>query len=211
MCVLFIASRKESVKQSPCVLLSTYGREQKKMIIIRYINIIHYLFKIMQTKNMMIAGGIIFVLIIGYVIMSTESAVKVSPVSVDTTVVAPAAATPNTTAVAGTSIIPADVLSGKTKEFLMTSWMDKIDGKMAAHFSLKEIVVKKGDKVRISITNTAGDHDFKIDAFKVATETPLDKTVVVEFTADKAGDFEFYCSKYNHSKIGQTGTLRVLE
>jgi uncharacterized protein (DUF2344 family) len=41
------------------------------------------------------------------------------------------------------------------KEFTMTSWMDKIDGKMAAHFSLKEIVVKKGDKVRINITNTA--------------------------------------------------------
>jgi nitrite reductase (NO-forming) len=89
--------------------------------------------------------------------------------------------------------------------------MEKIGEKMTAHFSLKEIVVKKGDKVHITITNTAGDHDFNIDAYAIKSETPLNKPTVIEFIADKVGDFEFYCSKYSHRMIGQTGMLRVIE
>jgi heme/copper-type cytochrome/quinol oxidase subunit 2 len=177
------------------------------------INLFIIIQKNMQTKNIMIAFGVLLVLIGGYLVMSRKSEVKEN----NGTVEAPVVAT------AGMPVVPANgetptqemvVTPAETqgvKEFTMTSWMDKIDGKMAAHFSLKEIVVKKGDKVRINITNTAGDHNFIIDAYGIKSETPLNKEVVVEFTADKAGDFEFYCSKYNHRTIGQTGTLRVIE
>lgn len=95
------------------------------------------------------------------------------------------------------------------KEFTMTSWMDKIDGKMAAHFSLNEIRVKKGDTVKIRITNTAGTHDFTLDEFGIKKETPLNQSVDVEFVADKVGTFEYYCSKYNHRALGQRGNLIV--
>jgi nitrous oxide reductase len=108
-----------------------------------------------------------------------------------------------------TNITPATEIKSNVKEFKMTSWMDNIDGKMAAHFSLKEIRVKKGDKVRIIITNTAGNHDFVLDEYKLNLETPLNKPVIVEFTADKVGTFEYYCSKYNHRAIGQKGNLIV--
>jgi heme/copper-type cytochrome/quinol oxidase subunit 2 len=97
------------------------------------------------------------------------------------------------------------------KEFALKSWMDKIDGKMAAHFSLPEIVVKKGDKVRIKVTNTAGTHNFVIDEYGIDKETPLNQETVIEFTADKAGEFEYYCAKYNHRSLGQRGTLKVIE
>ena len=102
--------------------------------------------------------------------------------------------------------------ASRVKEFAMKSWMDKTaDGKIAAHFSLATIDVKKGDTVRITITNTEGTHDFKIDEFKVAAETPEGKDTIVEFVADKVGDFEYYCSKYNHRSIGQKGVLHVTE
>lgn len=103
----------------------------------------------------------------------------------------------------GASIVP-------VKEFTMTSWMEKTaDGKMSPHFSLSEMRVKKGDRVRITITNTAGTHDFSLDEFGIRKETPLNEPVIVEFVADKAGSFEYYCSKFNHRALGQRGTLVV--
>jgi nitrous oxide reductase len=161
----------------------------------------------METKNMMIAVAVLLVVIGGgYFAMSRNAASPEQNI--------PETATPTTiqenTAAAPATAEPTAAASA-VKEFAMDSWMDNIDGKMAAHFSLKEIVVKKGDKVRITITNTAGDHDFTIDAYNIKTETPLNKPTVVEFTADKVGTFEYYCSKYSHRMIGQTGTLRVTE
>lgn len=98
------------------------------------------------------------------------------------------------------------------KEFMMDSWMEKsADGTMSAHFSLAEMSVKKGDKVRVTINNTKGTHDFVIDEFGVKTETPEGVPTLVEFTADKVGDFEYYCSKYNHRSLGQKGMLHVTE
>ncbi len=114
---------------------------------------------------------------------------------------------------AGVTVAPVTptTVTTSSKEFTMNSWMETVDGKMAAYFGLKEMVVKKGDTVRIKITNTAGVHDFKIDEYKIALDTPEGKEVMVEFVADKVGDFEYYCSKYNHRNIGQKGILRVTE
>lgn len=97
------------------------------------------------------------------------------------------------------------------KEFIMTSFVKFVDGKPQPQFSLKEITVNKGDWVRIKITNTQGTHDFKIDEIGVFADTPLNQEVLVEFTADKAGEFVYYCTKPGHRANGQWGTLRVLE
>lgn len=115
------------------------------------------------------------------------------------------AATPDANVNTNTSG-PAD---GAVKEFTMTSFYEIVDGKPKPQFSVKQISVNKGDKVRIKVTNTKGEHDFLIDEFNVAAETPLDKEVVIEFTADKVGDFVYYCSKMQHRALGQWGTLRV--
>ena len=62
------------------------------------------------------------------------------------------------------------------------------------------ITVKEGDKVILSVTNTDAEdpanptyHRLVIDEFNVDTEdiTP-DDTVVIEFVADKIGDFTYY-------------------
>jgi heme/copper-type cytochrome/quinol oxidase subunit 2 len=100
---------------------------------------------------------------------------------------------------------------GDVKEFTMTSFYEIVDGAPKPQFSVKDITVNKGDTVRIKITNTRGDHDFKIDEFNVYAETPIDEEVVIEFVADQAGEFVYYCDKPNHRDLGHWGTLTVLE
>jgi cytochrome c oxidase subunit 2 len=57
-------------------------------------------------------------------------------------------------------------------------------------FDQKEIHVKKGDKVKLTLDNKQGMHGIAIADFKV----DLKKAGSVEFVADKAGTFEYACS-----------------
>lgn len=98
---------------------------------------------------------------------------------------------------------------GEVKEFVMQSYYSPEQGR--PFFSLKEMVVKKGDRVRVKVTNTFGMHNFVIDEYGINRETPLNEEQVIEFTADKAGEFVYYCSKPGHRAAGQWGTLKVLE
>ena len=77
-------------------------------------------------------------------------------------------------------------------------------------FSQTEILVKKGDKVIINFESTGGFHDFTLDGYGVGTQSvnPGTKTSV-EFVADQAGTFEYFCSVGNHRQMGMTGRLIV--
>lgn len=75
-------------------------------------------------------------------------------------------------------------------------------------------VVKKGDKVKITLINTApsGVHAFAIEGI-AGTEVSVDNkdganSKTVEFTADKAGIFRIYCPMHAGHVGGQ---LLVLE
>jgi len=77
-------------------------------------------------------------------------------------------------------------------------------------FSPANFTVKKGDKAKVVFKNVDGFHDFKIDEFNVATKKiSAGQEDVVEFTADKSGSFEFYCSIGNHRAMGMKGILMV--
>lgn len=77
-------------------------------------------------------------------------------------------------------------------------------------FSLKEIKVKKGDKVKIVFTNNEGFHDLIIDEFNVNTsQIKAGESKTVEFIADKTGIFEYYCSVGQHRANGMFGKLIV--
>lgn len=96
------------------------------------------------------------------------------------------------------------------KEFSLTSFYEIVDGQPKPQYSLKEITVNQGDKVRIKITVTKGTHNFNLDEFNIKADTPLNQEVTVEFTADKAGEFIYYCSIPGHRQNGHWGTLKVL-
>lgn len=74
------------------------------------------------------------------------------------------------------------------------------------------IKVKKGDKVKIVFENVGGMHNFMLDEFNVKMD-PIQtgENTTVEFTADKAGSFQYYCSVGQHRKMGQQGTIVVEE
>ena len=96
------------------------------------------------------------------------------------------------------------VVEASVKEFTVTG------GNFA--FSPTSLSVNKGDTVRITFKNAEGFHDFVIDEFDVATKQISAATEeTVEFVADQAGSFEFYCSVGQHRQLGMKGTLTVTE
>ena len=74
------------------------------------------------------------------------------------------------------------------------------------------ITVKKGEKVRLIITATDCEHEFKLDAFDINQVLKKGDPETIEFTASKAGKFAFkssvYCGK-GHGKM--RGKLVVAE
>lgn len=136
-----------------------------------------------------IIGTIIVVAVVAFFAMRGDKATAPAPMQVEK----------NQSAATATQ--------GDVKEFSMTSYYDE-KGKW---FSLKEISVKKGDTVRIKVTNTKGTHDFNIDEYGIKQMTPFNEETVIEFTADKVGEFAYYCSMPGHRAGGQVGTLKVTE
>jgi heme/copper-type cytochrome/quinol oxidase subunit 2 len=53
--------------------------------------------------------------------------------------------------------------------------------------------VRKGELVKLVMTATDHDHGFKLNDFNIDQKIPKEMTVVVQFTADKAGTFQFRC------------------
>ena len=95
-----------------------------------------------------------------------------------------------------------NVTVGTVKEFTVA-------GKNFA-FTPSTLTVQKGDRVKITFKNENGFHDFVIDEYGIATkQTQSPTTEVLEFTASKAGSFEYYCSVGTHRAMGMKGTLVV--
>jgi plastocyanin len=77
-------------------------------------------------------------------------------------------------------------------------------------FEPNEIRVKSGAKVLINFISEKGMHDWVVDEFNARTKIIKDgETDSVEFTADKVGTFEYYCSVGNHRAMGMKGNLIV--
>ncbi|MCA1755032.1 MAG: cupredoxin domain-containing protein [Spirochaeta sp.] len=80
-------------------------------------------------------------------------------------------------------------------------------------FSVSEMRVNVGDTVRVTYTNGGGRHDWVLDEFDGAQTDVIKagESQTVEFVADRAGSFEFYCSVPGHRQAGMYGTFVVVE
>lgn len=161
-----------------------------------------------MQKNLVIALFIGVVVIIGVIFLLNKPSSQPTSDQMTAGDTMPVGSEVENPSEAAADSMVADSMMGEVKEFSMDSWYDPEAKK--AHFSLSEIVVNQGDKVRVKVTNTFGKHDFKIDELNVFAETPQGETTVIEFTASEAGEFVFYCSKPGHRASGQWGTLKVL-
>ena len=63
-------------------------------------------------------------------------------------------------------------------------------------FSPAVITVNKGDKVKIKITSTDVNHGIAIPDYGISQKVDVGKTEIVEFTADKSGEFTFFCNVF---------------
>ena len=114
----------------------------------------------------------------------------------------PPAPAPSPSPSPSTATPPPPGSTTQTKEFNIT-------GRNFA-FSQSEIRVKRGDKVKINFQSTQGFHDWVVDEFDARTSRVNDgQKTSVEFTADKQGTFEFYCSVGTHRAMGMKGRLIV--
>lgn len=123
--------------------------------------------------------GVVVIVVVGYMVLKNDTA-------------------PSTNTVSQTE-------RKSVKEFTTTAYYDDT----GVWYSLKEMRVKKGDTVRLKATTTKGAHDFSLDEFGIKRELPLNEEVIIEFVADKTGEFTYYCSKTGHRAKGQFGKLIV--
>ena len=89
---------------------------------------------------------------------------------------------------AGAALAAGQATSSGYHEFTMTAKNYEFDPSV--------ITVKKGEKVRLFITATDRDHGIKIQGYDIDQVLKKGSTATIEFTADKAGTFEFKCSVY---------------
>ena len=80
-------------------------------------------------------------------------------------------------------------------------------------YDVSEIRVNVGDTVRVTYTNGGGRHDWVVDEFEGAKTRVISagQSETVEFVADRAGTFEFYCSVPGHRQAGMFGAFVVVE
>lgn len=78
-------------------------------------------------------------------------------------------------------------------------------------YSLEQIEVNEWDTVTINFESVGWNHDWVVDEFDAATEIVRPGTPTsVTFVADKAWEYEYYCSVGNHRAQGMVWTLVVL-
>ncbi len=74
------------------------------------------------------------------------------------------------------------------------------------------ITVKKGDNVRLMITSLDVKHGFMLPDFNINKQIEPGETIIVEFMANKTGEFGFRCSVMcGQGHMEQTGKLIIIE
>lgn len=99
---------------------------------------------------------------------------------------------------------PAGGIELATREFTVSA--------QSFSFTPSTIEVNRGERVRITLNNTGGMHDLVVEGYNVRTKVlQAGQSETIEFMADEAGSFEFYCSVGNHRAMGMRGTITVNE
>ncbi|OAB44103.1 cupredoxin domain-containing protein [Paenibacillus glacialis] len=86
----------------------------------------------------------------------------------------------------------AGATGGDTKEFIIMATTFKFD--------VKEIKVKQGDKVKITLKNKKGHHALKLEGYNKQVRPNRS----ISFVANKKGEFEYKCATYcgaDHKKM----------
>lgn len=159
-----------------------------------------------QNSNMKVMGGILLLIIVlvgGFIYMRSRDVKEVESQSSE--MVQEDMAQQGSGVEAG-----ADTEMKETTESASTDMQTITVEAGGFYYKPNVIKAKVGEKIKIVMTSKDMMHDFVID--ELGVKLPITKsgeTKEVEFTASKAGTFEFYCSVGQHRKNGQVGQLIV--
>ncbi len=94
-----------------------------------------------------------------------------------------------------------------------TSEVKEIEvGSQGLRFTVTEIRVNLGDTIRLTYVNGGGRHDWALAEYKIWTEVITGgQSDTIEFVADRAGEFEFYCGVPGHRQAGMVGRFIVVD
>ena len=95
-----------------------------------------------------------------------------------------------------------EIPSPVVKEFTITASNFK--------FEPSNLAVNQGDIVKITLINEGGTHNIFFEEYNEGTSiasSPITQTL--EFVADQAGSFAFWCEVGTHRALGMEGTLVV--
>lgn len=157
-----------------------------------------------MNNKILVGGVVVVVALIAVVIFLTKGSSTPQTPSETTTQPTPAAVKQKEEATSDATMEEKDAFmkESQVKEFSVTGSPFKMVPNTLA--------VKKGDTVKVTFKNAQGIHDFTIDEFDVKTkQLQAGEQEVVQFVADKAGSYEYYCSVGNHRAQGMEGTLIV--
>jgi nitrite reductase (NO-forming) len=78
-------------------------------------------------------------------------------------------------------------------------------------FNPTSLQLPSGKQVTITLQNSGTvEHDFTVDALGVKVSASAGKAATGQFTLDKPGTYDFYCSVPGHKDAGMHGTLSVV-
>lgn len=115
-------------------------------------------------------GLLLFLILIFVMGCSSDVKVEVAPIK-EQTIIEPAATQEETTEVKEINVV--------AKQF---------------SFEPNQIIVNQGDKVKLSLTTEDVEHGFAISEYGINEKVKQGETTIIEFTADKSGEFEIRCS-----------------
>jgi nitrite reductase (NO-forming) len=78
-------------------------------------------------------------------------------------------------------------------------------------FNPASLQLPGGKKVTLTLQNMGSvEHDLTVDTLGIKVSVPAGKTSAADFTLDKPGTYDFYCSIPGHKEAGMRGTLAVV-
>lgn len=157
----------------------------------------------MKQTTLLILGFVVFVVVGAVLLMTrkgeeTPDRSKTQPKVMETQQITPTQAVMEKTS----ESTPSPNVSTNTKAVTMAA--------QNFAFSVKEIRVKKGDTVSVTLKVDQGNHNWIVDEFNAKTKTiSSGQQDTATFIVDKAGTFEYYCGVGSHRQMGMVGKLIV--
>lgn len=161
-----------------------------------------------MNKNLVVAIVIVIIIIIGGIFVLQSRNMAPAPQTVQPTItqiVKPTATMEpqNTGTPSATGTMMEDKMMKEADKKITVS-------NKGFTFNPSTITAKEGDVIELTFKNTGGMHNITIDEFNAATKTiQSGQEDTIQFTANKKGTFEFYCSVGNHRAMGMVGKLIV--